>query len=133
MKMLAKMFIGLLFVAFMVTAYSAGTMATPLEESFGKYIEVCSQGTVYLPPGTRYVTCHGKVMKVLGIVRLLEGEKSAPGGNCHCPDCCGGFCTVIVSCGGGAEAAGTMGKGADVTGSGDEKGDLCFVYLACGD
>jgi hypothetical protein len=132
MKILAKTFFGLLFVVFMVSAYSAGTMATPLEESLGKYIEVCSQGTVYLPPGTRYVTCHGKVMRVLGIVRFMEGEKSAPG-NCHCPDCCGGTCTVVVSCGTGAETAMSMGECPEVTASADEKGDLCFAYLACGD
>jgi hypothetical protein len=133
MKKLAKILIGLLSIVFMVSAYSVGTMAKPLAESSGKYIEVCSQGTVYLPPGTKFVTCQGKVMKVLGVVRLLEGEKSAPGGGCSCPDCCSGTCTVIVSCGVGTEAATRMGDCPDEISPFDDKGDLCFAYLACGD
>jgi hypothetical protein len=132
MKKIVKVLIGLLSVVFMVSAYSTGTVGTLLAETSGKYIEVCSQGTVYLPPGTKFVTCHGKVMKVLGIVRLVEGERSAPGG-CYCPDCCGGTCAVIVSCGGGSETAANMVGGADRSGSCEDKGDLCTAYLACGD
>jgi hypothetical protein len=132
MKMLAKTLTGLLFVGFMVTAYSVGTVAAPAEESFSGYIEVCSQGTVYLPPGTRYVTCHGKVMRVVGIVRLTDAQKAAPG-NCYCPECCGGFCAVIVSCGGAAETATSTAASPDDTDLHEDTGDLCTVYLACGD
>lgn len=121
MKMLAKSLFGLFLVGVMVSAYSAGTVAVPVEESFSGYIEVCEGKDVYLPPGTKFVTCHGKIMRVLGIVRMMEGEKSLPG-DCRCPECCGGTCVIVVSCGNEAAAAGM-----------EDKGDLCFAYLACGD
>lgn len=121
MKTLAKSLFGLFLVGFMVSAYSAGTAAVPVEESFSGYIEVCEGKDVYLPPGTKFVTCHGKITRVLGVVRMMEGEKSAPGG-CVCPDCCGGTCVVVVSCGNEAVAS-VM----------EDNGDLCYAYLACGD
>ncbi len=122
MRVLVKGLIGLFCIGFMVSAYSVGTAAAPSEESFEAYIEVCDGNDAYIPPGTKFVTCHGKVMRVLGFVRMPEGEKGAPGGDCRCPQCCGGICVIVVSCGDEAAASGMA-----------DKGDLCFVYLACGD
>lgn len=111
MKRLAKIILGLSFVVFLVTAYSGGTKAVGVAAPSGRFIEVCSNGTVYLPPGTRFVTCQGKVMRVIAIVSADDGAQLLR--SCDCPDCCGGGCAVTVSCGSG--------------------GGLCTAYLSCGD
>jgi hypothetical protein len=130
MRVFFKYFIVSAAVVFLVSAYSAGTKATGTAESSAKYIEVCSKGTVYLPPGTEYVTCHGKVMKVIGIVPQSDGAQTL--GGCGCPKCCGGACTVIVAC------ENKVGDSAEEKSyrSGQRSssaGGLCVVYLACGD
>jgi hypothetical protein len=117
-------------VVLLVSAYSAGTKATRTAESSAKYIEVCSRGIVYLPPGTEYVTCRGKVMKVIGIVPLGDGAQAL--GGCGCPNCCGGYCTVTVAC---ENKAGNSAE-EDSYRSGQRSsnaGGLCTAYLSCGD
>jgi hypothetical protein len=135
MKKLSKVIVGLGAVVVLVSAYSTGTVDSRMSADKSSYIEVCSQGIVYGPPGTRYVTCHGKVMKVMGIVSGEEGAESKSGGgagDCYCPKCCGGYCAVIVSCGGEPEtAAGTGDCGSGRVAS-NVRG-LCTMYLACGD
>jgi hypothetical protein len=136
MKKSARFIFGLAAVVALVTAYSTGTKATEASSSSAAYIEVCGRGLVHVPPGTKYVRCQGKVMKVLGMVPLRDGEampEAAEGENdCYCPKCCGSACAVIVSCESVLE---TSANGSDrrfdprsTTGGG-----LCFMYLACGD
>jgi len=130
MRVFFKYFIVSAAVVLFVSAYSAGTKATGIAESSPKYIEVCSRGTVYLPPGTEYVTCRGKVMKVIGIVPLVEGAQTL--GSCFCPNCCGGYCTVTVAC------ENKVGNSAEEESyhSGQKSstaGGLCTAYLSCGD
>ena len=135
MKKLSKVIVGLGAVVVLVSAYSAGTVDTGMSADASSYIEVCSQGIVFVPPGTRYVTCHGKIMKVMGIVSREDGEQIDGGGgagDCFCPKCCGGYCAVIVSCGPVPESAAGTG---DCTSSPrtDSGNSLCTLYLACGD
>jgi hypothetical protein len=132
MRILVKSVIVSAAVVLLVTAFSAGTKATTSADRSPKYIEVCSRGTVYLPPGTEYVTCRGRVMKVLGIVPLVPGQESAGSGDCACPNCCGGACTVTVSCQSKidtSEEATENSSGPRSSGA----GSLCVVYLSCGD
>jgi hypothetical protein len=130
MRVFLKYFIVSAAVVLLVAAYSAGTKATETAESSRKYIEVCSKGTVYVPPGTEYVTCRGKVMKVIGIVPLIEGMEK--GGDCFCPNCCGGACTVTVAC------ENKVGNSAEEDSyrwgqRSSSAGGLCTLYLSCGD
>ncbi len=114
-----------------VSSYSVGTKATPLAQNSSRYVEVC-RGLAYLPPGTEYVTCRGRVMKVIAIVPLAQLEQNAQTeGDCFCPDCCGGGCTVIVSCQAEPEAA--PGDESRTRKTGANAGGLCVAYLACGD
>ncbi len=113
MKKSARFFIGLAAAVALVTAYSTGTKATEASSGSASYIEVCTRGLVYVPPGTRYVTCRGKLMRVLGMVPLREGENMTEGqggDDCICPKCCGSACGVIVACGSEAD---TSANGAD--------------------
>jgi hypothetical protein len=135
MKKLSKVIVGLGAVVVLVSAYSMGIVGTAGSADASSYIEVCSRGVVYVPPETRYVTCHGKIMKVVGIVSGEEGAESKSGGgagDCYCPKCCGGYCAVIVHCGPVPESA----AGAEDCASGprtDSGNQLCTMYLACGD
>ena len=111
MKMIPRYLFTSVFIVLMITAYAVGTKATEaaaIAES-PKYIEVCAQGTAYVPPDTKFVTCQGRVMKVLAIVPL-EGRSLAPGADCDCPRCCDGACAVTIACGSGC---------------------LCTMYLVC--
>ncbi len=109
MKKLSQCAVCLVFVLFVFFAYPTGTKTSPIDATPGPHIEVCSNGIVYVPAGTRFVTCRGRVMEVIAIVSLAEGTEAA--GGCQCPLCCGGLCTVTVRCG--------------------MPGGLCVMYLAC--
>ncbi len=128
MKKIWKYFVGVVLVVLLVSAYSAGTKGKEVTSSSPKYIEVCSAGTAYLPPGTKFVTCHGKIMEVIDVVPLVGGEQML--GGCDCPRCCNGFCTVTVRCGAAPEPSSEADKvrtGKKSLGS----GGLCTAYLAC--
>lgn len=116
MRKCLKLFLGLAAVVSLVMAYSSGPRVTDEAAGGSAYIEVCGRAIVHVPPGTQYVTCRGRVMKVLAIVPLEDGkartESGDGGGNdCYCPNCCGSACGVVVACGTG----------------------LCTMYLYCGD
>ena len=108
MKRFPRYLVGAAAVVFVFTAYSRGPIVTEVAASSSKYIEVCSNGTVYIPPETKFVTCNGRVMRVIAIVPL--GVQAQGASDCNCPRCCDGGCAVTVSCGGGG---------------------LCVAYLAC--
>jgi hypothetical protein len=130
MKKVAKCLVAALFIVFLASAYPAGSKESAASEQSAKYIEVCSNGIVYLPPHTKYVTCHGKVMKVLAIVPRVEGVQIE--GGCNCPECCGGWCGVTVSCPMDEEPS----TGTNDCGCGKRSaagGGLCTAYLGCGD
>ena len=102
----------------------------PVDES--ELIEVCADGVVYVPPGTKYVRCNGKVMKVLRIERgaYRDGE------NCRCPHCCDGICYIIVACDplpqdilDGVER--DCGTGELTFSDPDVQGLLCTMYIGC--
>ena len=57
-----------------------------------KLIEVCADGIVFVPPGTKLVRCNGKIRKVLYF------EEGVSKDNCKCPHCCEGVCYVVVIC-----------------------------------
>jgi len=135
MKRLSKVIVGLGAVVVLVSVYSTEAVDTGMSADASSYIEVCSQGLAHVPPGTRYVTCHGKVMKVLGMISSEEGaqiESGGGAGDCYCPKCCGGYCAVIVSCGPVPESA--AGTSDCTSGPRTDSGNsLCTLYLACGD
>lgn len=107
MKRFSKYLIGATFVVFLITAYSSRPMVREVAADSSKYIEVCSNGIVYVPPETTFVTCHGRIMRVIAIVP--QDEQARVAANCNCPRCCDGACAVTISCGRG----------------------LCVLYLAC--
>ena len=101
MKAAAKCLVGLAVILFLFTAYSSAPVNRDAAPPAGKYIEVCSNGTVYVPPETKFVTCYGRIMRVIAIVPA--GAQTMGGGvDCNCPRCCDGSCGVTVSCGGGS-------------------------------
>jgi hypothetical protein len=109
MRLFPRYLVGAATLVFFLSAYSKGPIVGEVSVDHTKYIEVCSHGIVYLPPDTKFVTCQGRVMRVIAIVPAGEVQPQvAP--DCYCPKCCGGACAVTVSCGGGG---------------------LCTVYLAC--
>lgn len=83
-----------------------------------RIIEVCSEGVVYVPPGTKYVKCNRKVKKVIRITPYQRGDE-----NCLCPSCCGGICGVIISCDAEPE------KFSDSDSS--VQGMLCILWMNC--
>jgi hypothetical protein len=109
MKRILKSLIGMAIVIFLVTAYSSQPIGVEIASAASKYIEVCNNGTVHVPPGTKFVTCHGRVMRVIAIVPIGEGTKGAPV-DCNCPKCCEGACGVTVTC---------------------PNGGLCVMFLSC--
>jgi len=130
MKKLSKCLIAALFVAFLAAAYPVGNKEAAAPQESARLIEVCSNGIVYVPPGTKYVTCRGKIMKVLAIVPRMEGVKTE--GDCECPDCCAGACGITVLC---EEVPEPLEK-ADDCGCGERSaagGGLCTAFLSCGD
>ena len=130
MKKVSKCLLAALFVAFLAAAFPAGDGESAAPPESARLIEVCSNGIVYLPPGTKYVTCRGKIMKVLAIVPLTKGAKTET--DCDCPNCCAGACGITVTCDGMEESpAGTNDCGCwkrSAAASG-----LCTAYLSCGD
>ncbi len=75
MRKALKHFVWLIVVIFLVSSYSGGTKATAVAQKSSRYIEVC-RGLAYLPHGTEYVTCRGRVMKVIAIVPLAQLEQN---------------------------------------------------------
>ncbi len=130
MKTVSKCLIAVLFVAFLAAAHPAGNSEPIAPQESAKLIEVCTKGIAYLPPGTKYVTCRGKIMKVLAIVPLSAGIQTA--GDCDCPNCCGGWCGVTVYC----QSVPIPSETTNDCGCGKRTataGGLCTAYLACGD
>jgi hypothetical protein len=108
MKRFPRYLVGAAALVFVFMAYSRGPMISEAAAGPSKYIEVCSHGTVYVPPETKFVTCQGRIMRVIAIVPA--GAQTRVPSDCNCPKCCDGGCEVTVSCGGGG---------------------LCVMYLAC--
>ena len=89
-------------------------------------IEVCKNGIVYVPPGTKYVKCYGKVMKIKRITPYLRGDE-----NCICPKCCGGECAIIISCEGDPASKMDL-RNPDFYSSPEAAGGfLCTIWLDC--
>ena len=110
----------LIFAIFVFTEIKAESHP---ERSEG-IIEVCAEGVVYVPPGTKIVKCNGKVRKVLGVtpyqtVLMREGDDES----CLCWSCCGGACGIIVSC----DAEPQEFSDSDSS----RGGSLCLLWLDC--
>ena len=99
-----------------------------------KIIEVCANGIVYLPPGTKLVKCYRKIMKIIRITPYLaelEQQTKDGGEDCHCPRCCDGECYIVVSCEGAHEESAYSDSYASENESGSNMGVLCAVWLFC--
>ena len=131
MKKFLNYLAGIVLLLFLIMVYPAETGSTQEAPSASPYVEVCSRGIVYLPAGTRFVTCHGRIMEVIAIVPLAEGAGAQKASGCHCPNCCGGVCTVIVRCTDAPEAASESNECPSESNSASGGGGLCTVYLAC--
>ena len=86
-----------------------------------RIIEVCSEGLVYVPPGTKIVKCMGKIKKVIKVVPYLPDQRED--GSCLCPNCCGGECAVIISC------DAQLREFSDADSS--PQGSLCAMWIDC--
>lgn len=106
----------IIFAVFVFTEIKAESFPDGKE----RIIEVCSEGVVYVPHGTKLVKCNGKVKKVLGITPY---NPILLGGECICWNCCGGECAVIISC------DGLPGEFSDSDSS--TQGSLCLIWLFC--
>ena len=94
-----------------------------------KIIEVCKNGIVYIPPGTNYVMCYGKIMKIIKVVPYEPGKDSEA---CACPQCCGGECYVIIACEGAPQNLSSPDSSGTDAYSGDSSGGtLCILWLDC--
>jgi len=74
--------------AFLYAAIAANSFAN--ESS--RYIEVCANGIVYVPPNTKFVKCYGVIRKVIRFSDVLTESME----DCKCPKCCYGECYVPV-------------------------------------
>jgi len=92
----------LVLAAFLYAAISANSYVS---ESKG-LIEVCSNGTVYVPAGTKFVKCNGIVRRIIRTGDVLAAGQE----DCKCPKCCSGDCYIPVM---------------------DEMGDIRLVWLSC--
>ncbi len=88
-----------------------------------RIIEVCSEGVVYVPPGTKIVKCKGKIKKIIKVSSFDPNKRE--GENCLCPNCCDGICGVIISCDG--EPGEFSFSDSDST----SQGSLCVLWLDC--
>lgn len=108
----------LIFAVFVFTEIKAESHPERNE----RIIEVCAEGVVYVPPGTKLVKCNGKVKRVIGMTPYQSAVESEDG-SCICWDCCGGMCGIIVSCDAepGEFSDSDSGPG----------GMLCLLWLHC--
>jgi hypothetical protein len=102
----------------------------PVDES--KLIEVCADGVVFVPPGTKFVRCNGKVMKVDRIEEGVVRESI----NCRCPRCCDGLCYIIVACNPVPQEqldriTRDCATGILYVENPQDLGGLCTMYLSC--
>ena len=95
--------------------------AESFQEEKDRIIEVCSNGVVYVPPGTKIVKCMGKVKRVLGVTPYNSEQRESK--DCLCPSCCGDACAVVISC------DGQQGEFSDSDSS--PSGSLCLIWLDC--
>lgn len=107
----------LIFAIFVFTEINAKSYL----DGQNRIIEVCSEGVVYVPPGTKFVKCNGKVKKVIRITPYQPGQREDE--NCLCPSCCGGVCGVIISC--DAEPEKFLDSDSIV------QGMLCLLWMDC--
>ncbi len=84
--------IALFFLVSSAFLYAAIAASSYVNES-SRYIEVCANGIVYVPPGTKFVKCYGVIRKVVRFSDVLTESVE----DCQCPKCCGGDCYVIVA------------------------------------
>lgn len=110
----------LIFAIFVFTEIKAESHPERSE----RIIEVCAEGVVYVPPGTKLVKCNGKVKRVIGMTPyqttiMSEGEE----GSCICWDCCGDICGIIISCDAEPEEFSDSDAGPG--------GMLCLLWLNC--
>ncbi len=108
----------LIFAIFVFTEIKAESHPNGKE----RIIEVCAEGVVYVPPGTKLVKCNGKVKKVLGVTPY-QTAIMREGDSCLCWDCCGGACGIIISCDAEPQEFSDSDSGPGVY--------LCLLWLDC--
>ena len=86
-----------------------------------RIIEVCSEGVVYVPPGTKIVKCMGKIKKVRRVTPYQPDLRLDE--SCICPYCCEDECGVIIAC--DAEPGEYSEIDTIIQGS------LCILWLDC--
>ena len=85
-----------------------------------RIIEVCSEGVVYVPPGTKVVKCMGIVKRVIRVIPYQPDLRI--GESCLCWECCDGECAIIITC--------DMEPG-ELLDSDTTNGTLCLLWLDC--
>lgn len=84
--------IALFFLVFSAFLYAAIAANSYVNES-SRYIEVCANGIVYVPLGTKFVKCYGVIRRVIHFSDVLTLGVE----DCQCPKCCDGDCYIIVA------------------------------------
>jgi len=107
----------LIFAVFVFTEIKAESFP----DGKGRIIEVCSEGVVYVPPGTKIVKCKGEVKKVIRVTPYNPDQREDE--SCLCPSCCDGECGIIISCDGQPREFSESDSIA--------QGMLCVLWLNC--
>lgn len=94
-------------------------------------IEVCADGVVYVPPGTKFVLCNGKIRRVL---RIEEGVRELE--ECRCPKCCDDACYIVVACNPVPQelldrVTRDCATGETFFENPDDQGALCMMFIGC--
>lgn len=84
-------YIALFFLVSSAFLYAAIAANSFVNES-SRYIEVCANGIVYVPPNTKFVKCYGVIRRVIRFSDVLTLVIE----DCKCPKCCDGECYVPV-------------------------------------
>ena len=85
-------YVALFFLVSSAFLYAAIAANSFVNES-SRYIEVCANGIVYVPPNTKFVKCYGVIRKVIRFSDVLAESVE----DCRCPKCCDGECFVVVA------------------------------------
>jgi hypothetical protein len=119
-------------IRFLAISFMAAMLAVAALRAYANYqesrslIEVCDNGIAYVPRGTQYVKCHGKVRKVL----LFEtGETDFE--DCACLDqkCCDGQCYIVIMTDPEENGSGDREKSSWRDGGAAEAGRNIFVII----
>ena len=124
-----KLILALSLFSLALAVFLPGYISSVQSSRSSKLIEVCKDGPVYVPPGTKFVKCHGKILRVVKIERFDPGKS-----DCLCPKCCEGNCGIIISCSPAPKPNLSLKQIKAMCAAGAPMSafeDLCMLWAAC--